>query len=138
MTRAMRPPLGGRTAPDPGNGPAAFGNVRGLPAFDEPAELDFVAIQSSPEFMALRRRLRRFVFPMCAAFFAWYLSYVLLAAYAPGFMAYQLWGLINVGIVLGVGQFASTILITVLYNRFARANVDPAVDVIRQQAGVDE
>jgi hypothetical protein len=54
------------------------------PSFDRPSarpgEIDFLAIQRSPEFAVLRRRLRRFVFPMSAAFFGWYLCYVLLAA----------------------------------------------------------
>ena len=43
--------------------------------------------QASPEFRALRRRLRRFVFPMSALFLVWYLAYVLLASYARPFMA---------------------------------------------------
>ena len=35
------------------------------------------------------RRFRRFVFPMTALFLVWYFLYVLLAAYAPDFMAHQ-------------------------------------------------
>ena len=43
-------------------------------------------IQASSEFAELRSKLRRFIFPMSAAFLIWYLLYVLLASYAPGFI----------------------------------------------------
>jgi uncharacterized membrane protein (DUF485 family) len=55
-------------------------------------------VQASTEFVELRRRFRRFVFPMTALFLAWYFLYVLLAAYAPGFMSTKVFGNINVGL----------------------------------------
>ena len=97
---------------------------------------DFTAIQRSPAFVDLRSRLRRFIFPMSLLFFAWYLTYVLLAAYAHEFMSRKVFGEVNVAILLGLGQFASTILITLAYLRFARNNVDPQVAEIREQSGV--
>jgi uncharacterized membrane protein (DUF485 family) len=100
-----------------------------------PRPVDFVAIQRSAEFTELRRRRTGFVLPATIGFMAWYLTYVLLAAYAPGFMATALFGRINVGLVLGVLQFASTVLITTWYTRFARGTLDPRVDAIRQHAG---
>ena len=33
---------------------------------------EYRAAQDSPEFMELKRRFRRFAFPMTVAFFAWY------------------------------------------------------------------
>ena len=81
--------------------------------------------QASPEFQALRRRLRRFVFPMSALFLGWYLAYVLLASYARPFMAIKLVGNINVGLALGLLQFVSTFVITTLYVRFARRDDRP-------------
>ena len=92
-------------------------------------------VQSSPEFRALRRRLRRFVFPMSALFLGWYLTYVLLASYAKPFMATKLAGNITVGLVLGLLQFVSTFVITTLYVRFARRSVDPAAAQIRTRMG---
>lgn len=71
---------------------------------------------------------------MTAAFLGWYLCYVLLAAYARSFMSFQLVGEINVGLVLGLLQFVSTVVITVWYARFARKNVDPDVRRIRAMA----
>ncbi|GHF05127.1 hypothetical protein GCM10017786_43250 [Amycolatopsis deserti] len=97
---------------------------------------DFVAIQRSEEFTELRGRFRRFVFPMSLAFVLWYLVYVLLAAYAHDFMSIKLFGEVNVAIVLGILQFVSTALITAAYLRFARRRIDPDVDKVRQQAGV--
>jgi uncharacterized membrane protein (DUF485 family) len=88
-------------------------------------------VQGSPEFGELRSRLRRFVFPMSAAFMLWYLAYVLLASYAPGFMAIPVLGNINVGIVVGLLQFVSTFVITGLYVRYADRQLDPVADAIR-------
>jgi uncharacterized membrane protein (DUF485 family) len=88
-------------------------------------------VQSSPEFAELRSRLRRFVFPMSAAFMLWYLAYVLLASYAPGFMAIKVAGNINIGILVGLLQFVSTFVITGLYVRYADRQLDPVAESIR-------
>lgn len=90
-------------------------------------------VQASPEFVELRSRLRRFVFPMSIAFLAWYLAYVLLASYAPGFMAIKVLGNINIGLVIGLLQFVSTFAITTIYVRYANKHLDPAAEKIRQQ-----
>ncbi|MEV6645488.1 DUF485 domain-containing protein [Amycolatopsis sp. NPDC051371] len=99
---------------------------------------DYPAIQASREFVSLRRRFRAFVFPMSLAFFAWYMTYVLLAAYAHDFMSTKVFGQVNVGILLGLGQFASTALVTWLYLRYARRQVDPRVAELRARAGLPE
>ncbi|WP_103351664.1 DUF485 domain-containing protein [Amycolatopsis sp. CA-128772] len=99
---------------------------------------DYAAIQASPEFVSLRRRFRGFVFPMSFAFFAWYMTYVLLAAYAHDFMSRKVFGQVNVGIALGIGQFASTALVTWLYLRYARRRLDPRVAELRARAGLPE
>jgi uncharacterized membrane protein (DUF485 family) len=88
-------------------------------------------VQASPEFTELRSRLRRFVFPMSVLFMVWYLAYVLLASYAPAFMAIPVLGNINVGMVVGLLQFASTFAITGLYVRYADRQLDPVADTIR-------
>jgi uncharacterized membrane protein (DUF485 family) len=87
--------------------------------------------QNSPEFTELRRRFRRFAFPMTVAFLAWYLLYVLLSTYAPGFMETSVFGNVNLGIVLGLLQFVSTFLITTLYVRHAARSTDPIADEMR-------
>lgn len=97
--------------------------------------MSYERVQASPEFQALRRRLRRFVFPMSALFLGWYLAYVLLASYAKPLMATKLAGNVTVGLVLGLLQFVSTFVITTLYVRFARRAVDPAAAAIRARMG---
>jgi len=98
-----------------------------------PTNADYLATQESPEFQELRRTLRRFVFPTTIFFLVWYASYVLLGAFAHDFMAIKVWGNINVGLLIGLGQFATTFLITGLYVRFANRELDPRADAIRAQ-----
>lgn len=99
----------------------------------EPRPADYVAVQASPEFQDLRRTLRRFVFPMTAFFLIWYASYVLLGAFAHDFMATKVWGNINLGLIIGLGQFLTTFLITGLYIRFANRELDPRAAAIRAE-----
>ena len=96
-----------------------------------PPGADWEEVQRSAEFVELRRRLRSFVFPMTAAFLAWYLLYVLLATYARGFMSHKLVGNINVGLVFGLLQFVTTFLITWLYVRYANNRLDPLAEQLR-------
>ena len=94
---------------------------------------EYLAVQASPEFQELRSRLRRFVFPMSALFLLWYSVYVILGAFAHDFMAIKVWGDINVGIIVGLGQFVSTFVITAIYVRFAGRELDPRAKAIRDE-----
>ena len=93
----------------------------------------YLQVQASPEFQELRSRQRRFVFPMTAFFLIWYATYVLLGAFAHDFMAIKVWGNINVGLIVGLGQFVTTFLITGLYVRFANRELDPRAEAIRTE-----
>lgn len=93
----------------------------------------YSAIQQSPEFSALRRALRSFVFPMTITFFAWYALYVILSAYARDFMATKIVGNINVALVFGLLQFVSTFLIAWLYERYATQRLEPQADRLRDK-----
>ncbi len=87
----------------------------------------YIEVQSSQEFSDLRRRFRRFVFPMTGLFLAWYFLYVLLASYATDLMNYRIGGSnITMGLVLGLLQFATTFAITMIYARWADKHFDPA------------
>jgi uncharacterized membrane protein (DUF485 family) len=92
---------------------------------------DYLAIQASPEFVGLRKALRSFIFPMTVAFFLWYALYVLMCAFARGFMSTKVVGNINVALIFGLLQFATTFLIALLYARFAGRRLDPTADAIR-------
>ncbi|MEN4475622.1 DUF485 domain-containing protein [Mycolicibacterium cosmeticum] len=90
-------------------------------------------MQDSPEFQELRSKLRRFVFPMTAFFLVWYGLYVVLGAFAHDFMATKVFGNVNVGLLLGLGQFVTTFLITGIYVRFANRELDPRAAAIRSE-----
>jgi uncharacterized membrane protein (DUF485 family) len=97
------------------NDPAATG--RHDPLYDE--------LHASEEFVELRRRYLRFVIPATVAFLTWYLLYVVMSNWATDFMSHKLIGNINVALVFGLLQFATTFLIAWLYARYMNRNVDP-------------
>lgn len=99
----------------------------------QPSGAQYMAVQASPEFQELRTRLRRFVFPTTIFFLVWYALYVLLGAFSHDFMATKVFGNINVGLLLGLGQFVTTFLITGLYIRFANRVLDPRAEKIRNE-----
>lgn len=90
----------------------------------------YVAMQQSEEFAGLRKALRGFIFPMTIAFFLWYALYVLLSAYARGFMSTKVIGNINVALIFGLLQFVSTFVIAWLYSRYAERKIDPPAERI--------
>ena len=96
-------------------------------------QTDYQRVQDSPEFQDLRRRFRNFVFPLTAFFLVWYLTYVLLAADAHDVMRTKVFGTINVGLLLGLGQFVTTFAITMLYARWANKRQDPIANELRQR-----
>jgi uncharacterized membrane protein (DUF485 family) len=93
----------------------------------------YLAVQRSEEFAGLRKTLRGYIFPMTVAFFLWYSLYVLLSAFARGFMSIKLIGNINVALVLGLLQFVTTFLIAWHYARFAAHKVDPTAEKIKAE-----
>lgn len=89
-------------------------------------------MQRSPEFGALRRRWRGYIFLMSALFMAWFLVYVLLSDFAHDLVNTRIGGTyFTVGLVLGLLQFVSTFLISTLYVRFADKNLDPDAEALR-------
>jgi uncharacterized membrane protein (DUF485 family) len=68
---------------------------------------------------------------MTVAFFVWYALYVILSAYARGFMGVKIVGHINVALVFGLLQFVSTFLIAWLYSRYASRRLDPLAEQLR-------
>jgi uncharacterized membrane protein (DUF485 family) len=103
----------------------------------QPTTESFVQVQQSAEFGELRRTYRSFAFPLTIAFIAWYLLYVLLSNYAGGFMGTKLFGNINVALVFGLAQFATTFLIAWLYARHAADKLDPKAEAIKSRLEAD-
>lgn len=85
----------------------------------------YVELHDSDEFTRLRSSFRRFVIPWTVAFMVWYLLYVVMSNWAGDFMSTKIVGNINVALVFGLLQFASTFLIAVLYTRHMNRHADP-------------
>lgn len=99
---------------------------------DTPAGgIDYIAVEESPQFRELKRRQRSFVFPLAVAFLVWYFVYVLLSSFATEFMSQRVWGDITVGLLFGLGQFATTFIITMTYVWYANRRLDPPAERIR-------
>jgi uncharacterized membrane protein (DUF485 family) len=96
-------------------------------------EAVWVETQNSAEFKELRKKFRNFAFPVTVAFLAWYFAYVLLTAFARDWVSTEIAPNINIAIVLGVLQFASTFLIMWLYERHSSKTLDAASDALRDK-----
>jgi uncharacterized membrane protein (DUF485 family) len=93
----------------------------------------FRETQDSEQFRRLKRKHRAFVLPVTAACLLWYLTYVLLAGYAPQFMATPVFGRVNIGILFGLTQVATTFIITMVYVSYANKHLDPDAAAIRDR-----
>jgi uncharacterized membrane protein (DUF485 family) len=95
--------------------------------------IDYIAVEQSPEFQELKRRQRSFVFPLAVIFLIWYFVYVLLSSFATEFMSQRVWGDVTVGLLLGLGQFVSTFVITMAYVSYANRRLDPRAAALRAE-----
>ena len=93
----------------------------------------FTEIEQSDDFRRLKKKHRSFVLPVALLFLVWYFAYVLLADYAHDFMATPVFGNVNVGLLLGLGQFVTTFAITTWYVVYANRNLDPLAEKIRDE-----
>lgn len=104
----------------------------------ERAGVDYERAAQSPRFEELRSTRNRFVFPLTIAFVVWYVAYVLLAAFAHDFMATPVFGRVNVGLLLGLGQFVTTFAITIWYVAFANRKLDPMAAQLREDLAEED
>ena len=65
--------------------------------------------------------------------FVWYLLYVIAAAFGRDLMRHRMAGNVNVALVFGLLQFASTFSLAWLYSRYSRGVLDP----LRAQVAAD-
>ena len=87
--------------------------------------IDYEAFEKTPQFLHMKKTRNRFVVPLSIFFLVWYIAYVLAAAYLRDFMATPVFGSINIGLLLGLGQFVTTFGITMWYVSFANRRLDP-------------
>lgn len=99
----------------------------------KPTGAEYRYVQGTEQFQKLRKTFRSFTIPLTIAGLLWYLLFVLLATFAPDFMATRIAVVYNVGILMGILQFATTFLVTWLYIQFANKKLEPMQSAIREE-----
>jgi uncharacterized membrane protein (DUF485 family) len=89
------------------------------------ADIDWEAIEDSREFQELERTRRSFVLPATIFFLAWYMGFVVLAAYAEDFMSERVYQGLTVGYCLALTQFVMVLVLGIMYLRRADKVYDP-------------
>ena len=110
---------------------------RGASAGDQVREVDWEAIESSPEFQELVSRKRAFVLPATIFFLAYYMAFILLAGYAEDFMASSVYEGLTVGYCLALTQFVMVFTLGIMYLRKADRQYDPLAQRVLTAAGDD-
>jgi uncharacterized membrane protein (DUF485 family) len=90
--------------------------------------VDWEAIERSPEFRELVRRRRRFVIPCTVFFLSWYMGFILLTAYAEGFMGERVYEGLTVGYCLALTQFVMVVVLGLWYLRKSDREFDPLAE----------
>jgi uncharacterized membrane protein (DUF485 family) len=105
---------------------APTGESHAAPTDDAPhREIDWEAIEVSPEFQELVRTRRSFVVPATIFFLAWYMGFILLTAYAEDFMSERVYEGLTVGYCLALTQFVMVLVLGIMYLRRADRVYDP-------------
>jgi uncharacterized membrane protein (DUF485 family) len=92
------------------------------------SRVDWKAVEQSPEFRELIAVRRRFVLPATIFFLAWYIGFILLAGYAPDFMARSVYEGLTVGYCLALTQFLMVAVLGIAYVRRADRVYDPLAE----------
>jgi uncharacterized membrane protein (DUF485 family) len=101
----------------------------GAQGADHHPEINWEAVERSPEFRELVRRKKAFVVPATVFFLAWYFGFIILAGYAPDFMGREfLTDGLTVGYVLALSQFVMTWALGAWYLRKADSEFDPLAE----------
>jgi uncharacterized membrane protein (DUF485 family) len=103
-----------------------------MPAPDP--RVDWHAVAQSPEFRELVAARRRFVLPATIFFLAWYIGFILLAGYAPDFMARSVYEGLTVGYCLALTQFVMVGTLGLMYLRRSERVYDPLAASVRERA----
>ena len=96
--------------------------------------VDWEAAERSPEFRELIAARRRFVLPATVFFLAWYIGFILLAGYAPDFMARSVYQGLTVGYCIALTQFVMVGTLGLMYLRRAERVYDPLAEKAAQRA----
>ncbi len=101
-------------------------------------DIDWQAIETSPEFQELVRRRRSFVLPATIFFLAWYMGFILLTAYAEDLMSKRVYEGLTVGYCLALTQFVMVLVLGLLYLSRSSRVYDPLAEkAIKRWAHLD-
>src|SRR3954468_23929980 len=98
---------------------------------------DWAAIERSPEVRELIADTGSFVLAASLFFLAWYIGFILLAGYAPDFMARSVYEGLTVGYCLALTQFVMVGALGLMYLRPSEKVFDPLADEVVRSAGAD-
>src|SRR6201989_1507824 len=99
--------------------------------------VDWEGIERSEEFRELVHKRRSFVVPATIFFLAYYMGFILLAGYAPGFMGDSIYEGLTVGYCLALTQFVMVFVLGLWYLRKAERVFDPLGDRVVEAAEAD-
>jgi uncharacterized membrane protein (DUF485 family) len=109
--------------------------VDGAESAEQRTDIDWVAVDRSPEFRELVKRKKSFVIPATLFFMAWYFGFIILAGYAPDFMGREfITDGLTVGYVLALSQFVMTWVLGWMYLRKSDREFDPLAERAREAA----
>jgi uncharacterized membrane protein (DUF485 family) len=86
---------------------------------------DWEVVEGSAEFGELTSARRRLVVPLLAVFVVWFGGYLLLTAYAHGFMGESIYRGFTVGYLLALSQIAMAWILAWIYIRAATSRIEP-------------
>jgi uncharacterized membrane protein (DUF485 family) len=95
---------------------------------EEGARVDWEGIEHSQEFQELVTSRRRVVVPATIFFLSCYMGFILLAGYAPDFMAESVYQGLTVGYCLALTQFVMVFVLGLWYLRKADDEFDPLAE----------
>ena len=96
--------------------------------------VDWEAVERSPEFQALVSRNRRFVLGATIFFLAYFMAFILLCGYEPGFMGESVYEGLTVGYVLALTQFIMVWSLGFWYLRKADREFEPLEQKVIEEA----
>jgi uncharacterized membrane protein (DUF485 family) len=109
--------------------------VGGAESSEHRQDIDWEAVERSPEFQELVTRKKAFVIPATIFFMAWYFGFIILAGYAPDFMGREfITDGLTVGYALALSQFVMTWALGWWYLRKSDRVFDPLAERAREAA----
>ena len=96
--------------------------------------VDWKGIERSDEFRELITRKRSFVVPATIFFLAWYMAFIIVAGYAPDFMARSVYEGLTVGYCYALTQFLMVFVLGIWYLRKSDKEFDPLRDRVVEAA----